>query len=79
MTVLTNMADDAVNIIENLRDLSLGLTAIPYRASTGPEQGFPCVIILTGKNPEGIPLLIAGIMYSLKGFPGENCYTGRSL
>jgi hypothetical protein len=25
-------------------------TAIPYRARTGPEQGFPCVVILTGKN-----------------------------
>ena len=25
-------------------------TAIPYRASTGPEQGFPCEEILTGKN-----------------------------
>ena len=22
-------------------------TAIPYRASTGPEQGFPCVLFLT--------------------------------
>ena len=26
------------------------LTAIPYRASTGPEQGFPCEVFLTGKN-----------------------------
>ena len=25
-------------------------TAIPYRARTGPEQGFPCVLILTVKN-----------------------------
>ena len=25
-------------------------TAIPYRASTGPEQGFPCVVFPTGKN-----------------------------
>ena len=37
-------------------------TAIPYRARTGPEQGFPCVLILTGKNLfslQGTPLLIA--------------------
>jgi hypothetical protein len=25
------------------------LTAIPYRASTGPEQGFPCEVFQTGK------------------------------
>ena len=25
-------------------------TAIPYRASTGPEQGFPCEVFHTGKN-----------------------------
>jgi hypothetical protein len=32
------------------------------RARTGPEQGFPCVVILTGKNMfslQGTPLLIA--------------------
>ena len=50
-------------------------TAIPYRARTGPEQGFPCVLILTGKNLfslQGTPVLIAGNLYSLQGFPCEN-------
>ena len=57
-------------------------TAVPYRASTGPEQGFPCVLILTGKNLfslQGTPVLIAGILYSLQGIPCENYYTGKSL
>jgi hypothetical protein len=57
-------------------------TAIPFRARTWPEQGFPCVVILTGKNLfslQGTPLLIAGILYSLQGFPCENYYTGRSM
>jgi hypothetical protein len=52
------------------------------RARTGPEQGFPCVVILKGKNLfslQGTPVLIAGILYSLQGFPCENYYTGRSL
>ena len=26
-------------------------TAIPYRASTGPEQGFPCVVCPHRENP----------------------------
>ena len=45
------------------------------RARTGPEQGFPCVLILTGKNLfslQGTPLLIAGILYSLQGM-GLQC------
>ena len=57
-------------------------TAIPYRARTGPEPGFPCVVILTGKNlfsSQGTPLLIAGFLYSLQGIPCENYYTGKSL
>ena len=46
-------------IIKNFRKLSVQnewvikmiiFTAIPYRARTGPEQGFPCVVILKGKN-----------------------------
>jgi hypothetical protein len=56
--------------------------AILYRARTGPEQGFPCVVILTGKNLFSLqetPLLIAGILYSLQGIPCENYYTGKSL
>ena len=51
-------------------------TAIPYRTSTGPEQGFPCVLFLTGKN-----------LFSFTGIPAnENrffpvCekYTGKTL
>ena len=48
-------------------------TAIPYRASTGPEQGFPCVVNSHREKPvfiTGNPsILIAGILYSLQGFP----------
>ena len=58
--------------------LSLALkfeyTAIPYRASTGPEQGFLCEVFLTGKNLfslQGTPFLIAGTLFSLQGFPCE--------
>ena len=28
-----------------------GYTAIPYRASTGPEQGFPCVVFPHREKP----------------------------
>ena len=28
-----------------------GCTAIPYRASTGPEQGFPCVLFPHREKP----------------------------
>ena len=38
-------------------------TAIPYRASTGPEQGFPCEVFHTGKSLfslQGTLVLIAG-------------------
>ena len=40
-------------------------TAILYRAIKGPEQGFPCVLILKGKNLfslEGTPIVIEGIL-----------------
>ena len=52
------------------------------RARTGPEQGFLCVVILTGKNLfslQGTPLFIAGILCSLQGCPCENYYTGLSF
>ena len=29
----------------------LQYTAIPYRASTGPEQGFPCVVFTHREKP----------------------------
>ena len=35
-------------------------TAIPYRASTGPEQGFPCVLLPYREKPVFI-----------SGFPGD--------
>ena len=57
-------------------------TAIPYRASTGPEQGFPYEVFHTGKNLfslQGTPVLIAGTLYSLQGISCENYYTGKSL
>ena len=57
------------------------LTAIPYRVRTGPEQGFPCVLILTGKtlfSLQGTPVLIAGILYSLQGM-GLQCSSGKIL
>ena len=31
--------------------LKLVFTAIPYRASTGPEKGFPCVVFPHRENP----------------------------
>ena len=60
----------------------LNSTAIPYRASTGPEQGFPCEVFLTGKNLfslQGTPFLIAGTLFSLQGFPFEKNFTGKTL
>ena len=39
-------------------------TAILYRASTGPEQGFPCEVFLTGKNC----FLLQGTLFSLEGW-----------
>ena len=33
-------------------------TAIPYRASTGPEQGFPCVVFQHRKNYTGKTLFL---------------------
>ena len=61
---------------------SIEYTAIPYRASTGPEQGFPCEVLLTGKNLfslQGTPFLIAGTLFSLQGFPYEKNFTGKTL
>ena len=51
----------------SLKDKFEHYTAIPYRASTGPKQGFPCVAVLeyfhTGKNLfslAGIPVMKTG-------------------
>ena len=48
---------------KNLLTQLFNHTAIPYRASKGPEQGFPCEVFQTGKNLfslQGTPALIAG-------------------
>ena len=63
---------DIPNFWANWADRLIGGT---LQSRTGPEQGFPCVLILTGKNLfslQGTPLLIAGILYSLQGIPCEN-------
>ena len=46
-------------------------TVIPYRASTGPEHGFPCEFFHTGKSRfslQGNPVLITGTLFSLQEF-----------
>ena len=56
--------DSPRSILESCFSICL-YTAIPYRARTGPDQGFHFVLILTGKNLfslQGTPVLIAGIM-----------------
>ena len=42
-------------------------TAIPYRASIGPEQGFPCEVFLTG-NREPLSSL-QGPCFHYKDYP----------
>ena len=37
-------------LIANVDMIDLCYIAIPYRASTGPEQGFPCEKYYTGKT-----------------------------
>ena len=63
-----------MNFIRHL-DMTNDSTVIPYRASTGREQGFLCVLFLTGKNLfsiQGTLVLIAGTLYSLQGM-GLQC------
>ena len=49
-------------------------TAIPYRASTGPEQGFPCVIFPHREKP----VLIAGFQVEEnRFFPAGNTTQGK--
>ena len=45
------------------------------QSCTGPEQGFPCEVFLTGKNLfsfQGTPFLISGTLISLQGM-GLQC------
>ena len=58
------------------------ITAIPYRASTGPEQGFPCEVFHTGKNlfsSKGTPVLIAGTPVFITGISLWENFTGKTL
>ena len=49
-------------------------TAIPYRASTGPEQGFPCVVFPHRENP----VFIAGFpVDENRFFPVGNTTQGK--
>ena len=49
-------------------------TAIPYRASTGPEQGFPCVVFPHRENP----VFIAGFLVDENRiFPVGNTTQGK--
>ena len=57
-------------------------TAIPYRASTGPVQGFPCEVFHTGKNLfslQGTPVLIAGTPVFITGISLRENFTGKTL
>ena len=51
-------------------------TAIPYRASTGPVQGFPCVVFPTRKNlfpSPGNPVIKTGFSLCGKSTQGKPC------
>ena len=61
-----NIARAQVNLIYQVVDY----TAIPYRVSTGPEQGFPFVLFPNREKPffiTGIPAMKTG--FSLFEFP----------
>ena len=47
---------------------SRAFTAIPYRANTGPEQGFPCVLFPHREKPVFIT-----------GFPGDENRDGFAV
>ena len=38
-------------LLEVVKSINYNFTAIPYRASTGPEQGFPCVLFPHREKP----------------------------
>ena len=57
-------------------------TAILYRASTGPEQDFPCEVFHTGKNLfslQGTPVLIAGTPVFITGISLWENFIGKTL
>ena len=56
--------------------IDLYFTAIPYRASTGPEQGFPCVLFPHREKP----VFITGFPANEnRFFPVWKYYTGKTL
>ena len=62
--------------------VAVAYTAIPYRASTGAEQGFPCEVFHTGKNLlslQGTPVLIAGTPVFTTGISLWENFTGKTL
>ena len=63
-----NCSSDSINTkIRHLR------TAIPYRASTGPEQGFPCF------SKQGDTFFhYRELLFSLQGFPCQKNFTGKN-
>jgi hypothetical protein len=55
-------------------------TAIPYRASTGPEQGFPCVVFPHREKPvfiTGFPGDVNRIFPVRKTTQGKSCFHYR--
>ena len=50
MQISRNMVFSKSKNLRNVRTLYT-YTAIPYRASTGPEQGFPCVVFPHREKP----------------------------
>ena len=57
-TLLRQLKHHLLHICCNWSRLDLPsflLTAIPYRASTGPEQVFPCVVFPVRKTTQGKP------------------------
>ena len=63
-------------IEEGILETNSDYTAIPYRVSKGPEQGFPCVVFHTGKNLfslAGIPVLKTGFSLLGKSTQGNPC------
>ena len=58
-----NVHKGCTTIFDNFSTPKLGIinghsTAIPHRASTGPEQGFPCVVFQHRKNYTGKTLFL---------------------
>ena len=55
-------------------------TAIPYRASTGPEQGFPCVLLPHREKPAfitGVPVDINRFFPVVKSTQRKPCFHYR--